>query len=200
MKHLLALSRAIDAINERIGQWVYWLVLATVLISAANATVRKLFSYSSNSFLEIQWYLFSAIFLFCAGYTLKHNEHVRIDIITSRFSARVRAAIDIFGTLFFLMPLALLIVYLSWPVFVEAYTRGEVSTNAGGLVIWPARLLIPVGFALLLAQGVSELIKRIAFLCGLIPDPHEKIVVKSAEDELAEEIRGRQQTLPSARP
>lgn len=200
MKPLLALSRVIDAVNERIGQWVYWLVLFTVLISAANATVRKLFNYSSNSFLEIQWYLFSAIFLFCAGYTLKHNEHVRIDIITSRFSARVRAAIDIFGTLFFLMPLALLIVYLSWPVFIEAYTRGEVSTNAGGLIIWPARLLIPVGFALLLAQGVSELIKRVAFLCGLIPDPHEKIVVKSAEDELAEEIRSRRQTLPGAQP
>lgn len=200
MKPLLALSRVIDAVNERIGQWVYWLVLFTVLISAANATVRKLFNYSSNSFLEIQWYLFSAVFLFCAGYTLKHNEHVRIDIVTSRFSARVRAAIDIFGTVFFLMPLTLLIVYLSWPVFVEAYTRGEVSTNAGGLIIWPARLLIPVGFALLLAQGISELIKRIAFLCGLIPDPHEKIVVKSAEDELAEEIRGRQQTLPGAQP
>lgn len=200
MKPLLALSRTIDAINERIGQWVYWLVLVTVLISAANATVRKLFNYSSNSFLEIQWYLFSAIFLFCAGYTLKHNEHVRIDIITSRFSARVRAAIDIFGTLFFLMPLAVLILYLSWPVFVEAYTRGEVSTNAGGLIIWPARLLIPIGFALLLAQGVSELIKRVAFLYGLIPDPNEKIVLKSAEDELAEEIRGRQQTLPGAQP
>jgi len=189
LKSLLALSRAIDALNERIGQWVYWLVLATVLISAANATVRKLFNYSSNSFLEIQWYLFSMIFLFCAGYTLKHNEHVRIDIITSRFSARVRAGIDIFGTLFFLMPMALLIVYLSWPVFVEAYTRNEVSTNAGGLIIWPARLMMPVGFALLLAQGLSELIKRIAFLCGLIPDPNEKIVAKTVEEELAEDIR-----------
>jgi TRAP-type mannitol/chloroaromatic compound transport system permease small subunit len=188
LKALLALSRAIDAMSERIGRCVYWLVLATVLISAANATVRKLFNYSSNSFLEIQWYLFSAIFLFCAGYTLKHNEHVRIDIITSRFSAKVRAGIDIFGTLFFLLPMAGLILWLSWPIFVDTYTRNEVSTNAGGLTIWPARLMVPVGFFLLIAQAVSELIKRIAFLQDLIPDPSEKIVTKTAEEELAEEI------------
>ncbi len=188
MKALLAISRAIDALNERIGQSVYWLVLATVLISAANATVRKVFNYSSNSFLEIQWYLFSMIFLFCAGYTLKHNEHVRIDIITSRFSPHVRAGIDIFGTLFFLLPMAGLIAWLSWPVFVDAYTRNEVSTNAGGLIIWPARLMVPAGFALLIAQAIAELIKRLAFLQGLIPDPNEKIVAKTAEEELAEEI------------
>lgn len=188
MKALLVLSRLIDAISERVGHLVYWLVLATVLISAGNATVRKLFSYSSNSFLEIQWYLFSMVFLFCAGYTLKHNEHVRIDIITSHFSARVRAGIDIFGTLFFLLPMAVLVMWLSWPVFVEAYTRNEVSTNAGGLIIWPARLMVPVGFFLLIVQGCSELIKRAAFLLGLIPDPAEKIVAKTAEEELAEEI------------
>lgn len=188
MKALLALSRLIDAISERIGQAVYWLVLVTVLISAANATVRKLFNYSSNSFLEIQWYLFSMIFLFCAGYTLKHNEHVRIDIITARFSAKVRAAIDIFGTLFFLLPMAGLILWLAWPLFVDAYTRNEVSTNAGGLIIWPARLMIPVGFFLLFLQGLSELVKRIAFLQDLIPDPNEKIVIKTPEEELAEEI------------
>lgn len=188
MKALLALSRTIDAMSERIGRAVCWLVLATVLISAANATVRKLFNYSSNSFLEIQWYLFSMIFLFCAGYTLKHNEHVRIDIITSRFSAKVRAGIDIFGTLFFLMPMAVLIMWLSWPLFVDAYTRNEVSTNAGGLIIWPARLMIPAGFFLLIAQALSELIKRIAFLRDLIPDPNEKVVTKTAEEELAEEI------------
>ena len=188
MKALLALSRAVDAMSERIGQAIYWLVLATVLISAANATVRKLFNYSSNSFLEIQWYLFSAIFLFCAGYTLKHNEHVRIDIITSRFSAKVRAGIDIFGTLFFLLPMAGLIMWLSWPLFMDAYTRNEVSTNAGGLTIWPARLMVPVGFFLLIGQGVSELIKRVAFLQDLIPDPNEKFVTKTAEEELAEEI------------
>jgi len=188
LKALLVLSRLIDAISERVGHLVYWLVLATVLISAGNATVRKLFSYSSNSFLEIQWYLFSMVFLFCAGYTLKHNEHVRIDIITSHFSARVRAGIDIFGTLFFLLPMAVLVMWLSWPVFVEAYTRNEVSTNAGGLIIWPARLMVPVGFFLLIVQGCSELIKRAAFLLGLIPDPAEKIVAKTAEEELAEEI------------
>ncbi len=192
MNALLAVSRAIDRLNERIGHLVYWLVLAAVLISAANAVVRKAFNYSSNSFLEIQWYLFSLIFLFCAGYTLKHNEHVRIDIITSRLSARARASIDIFGTLFFLLPMALLIMWLSWPVFVDAYTRHEVSTNAGGLIIWPARLMVPIGFLLLILQGLSELIKRIAFLKGLIPDPGEKIVTRTAEEELAEEIlRGR---------
>jgi TRAP-type mannitol/chloroaromatic compound transport system permease small subunit len=174
--------------SERIGHTVYWLVLAAVLISAANATVRKAFNYSSNSFLEIQWYLFSLIFLMCAGYTLKHNEHVRIDIITSRLSARARASIDIFGTLFFLLPMATLIMWLSWPVFVDAYVRHEVSTNAGGLIIWPARLMVPVGFFLLILQALSELIKRIAFLRGMIPDPSEKIVTKTAEEELAEEI------------
>ena len=163
-------------------------MLVAVLISAANAVVRKAFNYSSNSFLEIQWYLFSMIFLFCAGYTLKHNEHVRIDIITGRMSARARAMIDIFGTLFFLLPMAILIMCLSWPVFVDAWTRNEVSTNAGGLIIWPARLMVPIGFFLLIVQALSELIKRIAFLKGLVPDPGEKHVVKTAEEELAEEI------------
>ena len=188
MNALLALSSLVDRVTERIGHWIYWLVLAAVLISAANAVVRKAFNFSSNSFLEIQWYLFSAIFLFLAGYTLKNNEHVRIDIITGRFSARVRAMIDIFGTLFFLLPMAFLIMWLSWPVFVDAYVRNEVSTNAGGLIIWPARLLVPVGFFLLIVQALSELIKRIAFLKGLIPDPSEKIVEKTAEELLAEEI------------
>ena len=188
MNALLVLSRFIDGVTERIGRSVYWLVLAAVLISAANASVRKAFNYSSNSFLEIQWYLFSLIFLLCAGYTLKHNEHVRIDIITSRLTARARAWIDIFGTLFFLLPMAFLIMGLSWPVFMDAYTRHEVSTNAGGLIIWPARLMVPVGFFLLIVQAIAELIKRIAFLRGMIPDPGEKIVTKTAEEELAEEI------------
>jgi TRAP-type mannitol/chloroaromatic compound transport system permease small subunit len=171
LKFLLALSRTFDTISERVGRSVYWLVLVTVLISAANAVVRKLFNYSSNAFLEIQWYLFSLIFLFCAGYTLKHNEHVRIDIITSRFSPRVRAWIDIFGTLFFLLPVAILIVWLAWPWFVDAYVRQEVSTNAGGLIIWPARAFLLGGFILLIAQGISEIIKKIAVMRGLIPDP-----------------------------
>jgi TRAP-type mannitol/chloroaromatic compound transport system permease small subunit len=185
---LLAFSRLVDRATERLGQTIYWLVLAAVLISAANAVVRKAFNYSSNSFLEIQWYLFSMIFLFCAGYTLKHNDHVRIDVITGRLSARTRAAIDIFGTLFFLLPMAILIMWLSWPVFVDAYSRNEVSTNAGGLIIWPARLMVPVGFSLLILQALSELIKRLAFLKGLVPDPSEKIVEKTAEELLAEEI------------
>jgi len=185
---LLSLSRAIDRMTDRLGHGIYWLVLAAVLISAANATVRKLFNYSSNSFLEIQWYLFSAIFLFLAGYTLLNNEHVRIDIVTGRMSPRVRAWIDIFGTLFFLLPMAIMIMYLSWPIFVDTYERHEISGNAGGLIIWPARLLVPVGFFLLIVQALSELIKRVAFLQGMIPDPSEKHVAKTAEEELAEEI------------
>ncbi len=174
--------------TDRIGHAVYWLVLAAVLISAANATVRKAFNYSSNSFLEIQWYLFSAIFLLLAGYTLMNNEHVRIDIVTGRLSPRTRAGIDIFGTLLFLLPMSILIMWLSWPVFVDAYQRNEVSTNAGGLIIWPARLLVPVGFFLLIVQALSELIKRIAFLKGMISDPNERHVEKTPEEELAEEI------------
>ena len=188
MSFLLSVSRMIDRLSERVGHLFYWLILATVLISAANAVVRKTLNVSSNSFLEIQWYLFSAIFLFLAGYTLMRNEHVRIDVVAHRLSKRTQAWIDIIGTVFFLFPMAFLLMWLSWPVFVDAYERNEISTNAGGLVIWPARLLVPIGFALLLAQGVSELIKRVAFLRGLIPDPSEKHVEKTAEAELAEEI------------
>lgn len=188
MKSLLALSGWMDRVSERIGHTIYWLVLAAVLISCINAVVRKAFNWSSNSLLEIQWYLFSAIFLFCAGYTLLKNQHVRIDVISGRLSKRTQAWIDIFGTLFFLLPMAILIMYLSWPVFVQAYERHEVSTNAGGLIIWPARLMVPIGFLLLAAQGISELVKRVAFLQGLIPDPSEKQHEKSAEELLAEEI------------
>jgi TRAP-type mannitol/chloroaromatic compound transport system permease small subunit len=188
MDALLALSRAIDWLNERVGRIVYWLVLVAVLISAANAVVRKAFNVSSNSFLEIQWYLFSAIFLFCAGYTLLHNRHVRIDVIAGRLSPKAQAWIDVFGTVFFLMPMSLIIMWLSWPVFIMALERHEVSTNTGGLIIWPARLLVPIGFFLLIIQGVSELIKRVAFLKGMIPDPAQKEHEKTAEEELAEEI------------
>jgi TRAP-type mannitol/chloroaromatic compound transport system permease small subunit len=185
---LLSVSRIIDRMSERIGHAFYWLVLVTVLISAANAVVRKAFNVSSNSFLEIQWYLFSAIFLFLAGYTLLRNDHVRIDVIAGRLSRKAQAWIDILGTVFFLFPMAFLLMWLAWPVFIDAYVRHEVSTNAGGLIIWPARLLVPIGFLLLLIQGVSELIKRIAFLRDLIPDPSEKHVEKTAEEELAAEI------------
>jgi TRAP-type mannitol/chloroaromatic compound transport system permease small subunit len=185
---LLALSRAIDALTERVGRLVYWLILVVVLISAANATVRKLFNYSSNAYLEIQWYLFSVIFLFGAGYTFLRNEHVRIDIVTGRMSRRVHNWIDVIGIVFFLFPMSLIIMWLSWPLFVDSFVRHEVSTNAGGLIIWPARLMVPVGFALLIVQAISELIKRVAFLAGRIPDPLEKHHGKSAEEELAEEI------------
>ena len=189
MKLSLGLSRAIDAINDRVGKLTYWLILVAVLISTANALARYSLDLSSNAWLEIQWYLFSAVFLFCAGYTLLHNQHVRIDIISSRFSKRVQAWIDIFGTVFFLLPMAILILWLSWPVFVDAFRSNEVSSNAGGLAVWPARLMLPLGFLLLVLQGVSELIKRIAFLRGLIPDPSEKDAGPSAEEQLAETLR-----------
>ena len=188
MKPWLALSGAIDAFTERIGRFVYWLILVVVVISAANAVVRKAFNYSSNAYLEIQWYLFSAVFLLGAGYTLMRNEHVRIDIISGRLSARTQNWIDVIGIVFFLFPMAIVIGWLSWPLLLDSFTRHEVSTNAGGLIIWPARLLVPVGFALLILQGISELIKRIAFLRGLIPNPLERHQAKSAEEELAEEI------------
>jgi TRAP-type mannitol/chloroaromatic compound transport system permease small subunit len=148
-----------------------------------------MFNVSSNAWLEIQWYLFSAVFLFCAGYTLLNNQHVRIDVIAGRLSKRAQAWIDIFGTVFFLLPMALVIMWLSWPVFVDAFQRNEVSTNAGGLIVWPARLMLPIGFFLLIAQGLSELIKRVAFLRGAIPDPTEKPEELSPEEQLAEEIR-----------
>lgn len=174
MKTLLSLSRLIDALNERVGRLVYWLVLAAVLVSAGNATVRYAFNLSSNAWLEIQWYLFAAVFLLCAGYTLLHNEHIRIDVVAGRLSKRAQTWIDIVGCVFFLLPMALVIMWLAWPVFMDAYTHHEISGDAGGLVRWPVKLLMPAGFFLLALQGLSELIKRIAFLLGLIPDPVEK--------------------------
>jgi len=189
VKLLLKLSGLIDALNERVGRLSYWLILVMVLISAGNATMRYAFDKSSNAWLEIQWYLFSAVFLFGAGYTLLHNQHVRIDVISSHLSKRTRAWIDLLGTLFFLLPMAIVIMWLSWPVFVESYRIHEVSTNAGGLIIWPARLMVPVGFFLLVLQGISELIKRIAFLRDLIPDPTEKDEGPSLEEQLAEALR-----------
>ena len=189
MKVLLGLSRAIDALNEQIGKLTYWLILAAVLISTGNAIVRYTLNTSSNAWLEIQWYLFSFVFLFCAGYTLLHNQHVRIDVITARFSGRTRAWIDILGTLFFLLPMAVAIMWLSWPVFTDAYRSKEISANAGGLLIWPGRLMLPLGFFLLVLQGFSELIKRVAFLRGLIPDPAEKDEGPTDEELLAAELR-----------
>jgi TRAP-type mannitol/chloroaromatic compound transport system permease small subunit len=169
MRSMLALAHMIDALNERVGRAVAWLVLVAVLLSTGNAISRYALSLSSNAWLEIQWYLFSAIFLLAAGYTLRHGGHVRIDILYGRYSPRTRAWIDIFGGLFFLMPMAVLILYLSWPVFVQSYSGHEISGDAGGLVRWPVKLLMPVGFALLVLQGLSQIVKRVAFLRGEAP-------------------------------
>jgi TRAP-type mannitol/chloroaromatic compound transport system permease small subunit len=188
MSALLKLSRLIDALSSLLGRGAYWLVLLAVLISAGNAVMRKAFDMSSNAYLEIQWYLFSVIFLLCAGYTLLKNEHVRIDIVTGRFSAQTRAWIDIFGLVFFLFPTCYLFIDLGWPFVQTSFHQGEMSANPGGLIRWPVKLMVPVGFTLLALQGLSELIKRIAFLRGLIPDPLEKKQEKTAEQLLAEEI------------
>ena len=174
MQILLRISRAIDALNARIGQALIWLVLVMALVSAGNAAFRYLFNLSSNAWLELQWYLFSAVFLLCAGYTLLNDEHIRIDVVSSHLSRRAQIWIDIFGTLFFLLPVSIFIMWLSWPVFMNAWTSQEISGNAGGLIRWPVRLLVPLGFFLLSLQGISEFIKRVAYLRGLIPDPGDK--------------------------
>jgi TRAP-type mannitol/chloroaromatic compound transport system permease small subunit len=188
VKALLAVSRAIDRLNQLIGRSMLWLVLAAVLISAANAIVRKAFDFSSNAFLETQWYLFSAIFLLCSPYTLLRNEHIRIDVLAGRLSNRTQTWIDVLGTVLFLLPMATMITYLSWIVFVRSWNINEVSTNAGGLVVWPARLLVPVGFFLLVLQGISQLIKLVAHLTGAGPDPNEKHDPIETEKALAEAI------------
>ena len=188
MNALLGLSRSIDRLNQFVGKWVAWLVLAAVVVSSVNAVVRKAFNMSSNSLLEIQWYFFSAVFLLCSGYTLLRNEHVKIDVVLHMWTKRKQIWIDIIGIVFFLFPFVLSVIYLSWPLFVTAFQTGEMSQNAGGLVRWPVYSLVPVGFALLFIQGISELIKRFAYLKGLIDDPTIKKQTKSAEQELAEEI------------
>ena len=189
MNALLQWSRWVDALNRAIGKITIWLVLITTLISAGNAIVRKIFDSSSNALLEIQWYLFAAVFLLGAGYGLLNNAHVRIDFLASRLSARTRNWIDVGGIVLALIPFCVLSIALSWPMFMQAYTSGEMSSNAGGLIRWPVYAMIPLGFGLLLLQGVSELIKRVAFLKGLIEDPTVKKVEKTAEEELAEAIR-----------
>ena len=171
MKFLLKMSGLVDALNRRVGQVIMWLILAAILISGGNAVARKAFSTSSNAFLEAQWYLFAAVFLLGAGFTFLKNAHVRIDFVSSRLSARARSWIDIFGIIFILAPMCWILIDLSWPLFAKAWQSGEVSMNYGGLIRWPVYLLIPLGMALLLVQGVSELIKRFAFLRSLIPDP-----------------------------
>lgn len=188
MNGLLVVSRSIDRMSEFVGRWVAWLILASVVVSATNAIIRKAFNMSSNAFLEIQWYFFSAVFLLCAGYTLLRNEHVKIDVVLHMWRKRTQIWIDIIGIVFFLFPFAISVVYLSWPLFVTAYQTGEMSQNAGGLIRWPVYILVPIGFSLLIIQGVSELIKRFAFLQGLIEDPTVRKQRKTAEQELAEEI------------
>lgn len=189
MNILLKLSHLIDAMNEKLGRWAQWLILAAVLISTGNAIVRKAFNYSSNGLLEIQWYLFSGVFLFGAAYTLMHNEHVRIDVISGRFSKRTQTWIEVFGTVFFLLPMTLMILWLSVPFALHSMQSGEMSVNAGGLILWPVKMLLPIGFTLLTLQGISELVKRLAFLQGLIPDPTEKHDFPTAEENLIEEIK-----------
>jgi TRAP-type mannitol/chloroaromatic compound transport system permease small subunit len=192
MQGLLKLSGLIDGMNERIGKAATWLVLVIVVISAGNAVMRFSIDWSSNGFLEIQWYLFSAIFLLCAAYVLLKNEHIRIDVIAGRLSPRAQNWIDVFGILVFMLPMVLMTLYLSWPVFMNAWTSGEGSPNPGGLIRWPVRLLMPVGFFLLTLQGLSELIKRIAFLTGKGPNPLDHVKGPTAEEELAEAIKKHQ--------
>lgn len=192
MNFLLQFSRLVDGLSERVGRAMIWLVLIVVVVSACNAVMRYSIDWSSNSLLEIQWYLFSAIFLLSAGYVLLNNEHIRIDIIAGRLSARAQNWIDVFGILVFMLPMVMLLTYLSWPVFTLAWSSSEMSPNPGGLIRWPVRLLMPVGFLLLTLQGLSELIKRIAFLTGKGPNPLVKEKKLSAEEELAAEIKKHQ--------
>lgn len=188
MTLLLSLSHQIDRFNDLIGRLVRWLVLAAVLISAGNAIVRKVFNTSSNGLLEIQWYLFAGVFMLGAGYAFLRNVHVRIDFVSSKLSKRTNAIIDAAGIVVFLIPLCLILIKLSWPFFYNALMTGEMSSNAGGLIRWPVLLLIPLGFAILLAQAFSELIKRIAYLRGVIPEPISVEAGKSDEELLAEEL------------
>jgi len=189
---LLKLSSAIDWINEHIGKLIMWLVLGSVLISAGNAIVRKIFDTSSNSLLEIQWYLFAGVFMLGAGYVFLRNAHVRIDFVAARLSARTNAIIDTIGIIAVLIPFTLLMISLSWPVFHNAYVSKEMSQNAGGLIRWPVYFLMPAGFALLLLQAVSELIKRVAFLNGTTAHPFSHVDEKSEAELLAEEMAARE--------
>jgi TRAP-type mannitol/chloroaromatic compound transport system permease small subunit len=186
---LLKFSRAVDWLNTQVGKYAIWLILASTVVSGVNAIVRKLFNMSSNAYLEVQWYFFAASFLLAAGYTLLNNEHVRIDVLSSRLSKRGQIWVDIIGFSFFLTPICLAVLWYGVPFFLQGYASNEMSSNAGGLIRWPVYAMMPLGFTLLLLQGWSELIKRIAFLQGLIDDPTLKRVEKTAEEELAESIR-----------
>jgi TRAP-type mannitol/chloroaromatic compound transport system permease small subunit len=186
MNFLLSLSKRIDQLSEFVGRWVAWLVLASVLISAANAVSRKAFNLSSNAFLEIQWYLFAAVFMLAAGYTLMRQEHVKIDVVSGRFSKRTQIKIEIIGICLFLLPFVYYVTKLSMPLVINAYVTQEMSSNAGGLIRWPVFAMLPLGLLFLGIQAISELIKRIAFLQGLIPDPSKKQGAKTPEEEFAE--------------
>ncbi len=199
MGALLKLAGLIDRANEWVGKMVGWLVLAAVLISAGNAIMRKAFDISSNAYLEIQWYLFAAVFMLGSGYVFLRNAHVRIDFIATKLSRRTNAIIDAMGIVLFIIPLCLILIYLSWPVFERAWVSGEMSQNAGGLIRWPVLLLIPAGFAILLLQCLSELIKRIAFLRGQRAHPftefEDELEEQKFTEALAEEAARREQAL-----
>ncbi len=188
MSALLSLSRLIDAISLGIGKLIGWLILAATVISAVNAVLRKAFSIGSNSALEIQWYLFAAVFMLGVGYVMLKNDHVRIDFISSRFSKRTNAIIDVIGMVVFTIPLAWIMIDLAWPYFMRTYESSEMSQNAGGLIRWPVIALIPLGFGILLMQTLSELIKRIGFLTGHRDQPFSGEQDKTAEEMLAEEM------------
>jgi TRAP-type mannitol/chloroaromatic compound transport system permease small subunit len=188
VRALLGVSRAIDVFNEWVGRVVMWLVLAAVLISAGNAIVRKAFNIGSNAFLEIQWYLFAAVFMLGVGYVMLKNAHVRIDFIANRLSKRTNAIIDALGIVIFTIPLSWIMIDLGWPLFQRAWESGEMSQNAGGLIRWPVLLLVPLGFAILLMQSLSELIKRVAFLTGHRAEPFSEDVDHTDPEELAKEM------------
>ncbi|CAN5248870.1 TRAP transporter small permease subunit [soil metagenome] len=191
MQSLLKLSRAIDWLNAQVGKYAIWIILASTAISAINAVVRKVFNTSSNAYLEVQWYLFAWSFLVAAGFTLLNREHVRIDVLSSRLPKRTQIWIDIVGFAFFLTPLCIVVLNYTVPMVIQQYQSGEMSGNPGGLIRWPVWLALPVGFTLLMLQGWSELIKRVAFLKGQGPDPTLKLGEKTAEEELAEVLRER---------
>ncbi|WP_323017539.1 TRAP transporter small permease subunit [Castellaniella sp.] len=198
MRIPLKIAGWIDALNTWVGRAVTWLVLIVAVISAGNAVMRKVFSLSSNAWLELQWYLFGAIFLLAAGYTFLRNEHVRVDVLSQRLSERVQVYIEIFGVVFFLMPAACLVLWLSIPFFWESYILHELSSNTEGLIRWPAKLLIPVGFALLILAGVSHLIKCVGFLRGACANPMRVSDGKSDEEALVEDILAQQRAGQSA--
>jgi TRAP-type mannitol/chloroaromatic compound transport system permease small subunit len=185
---LLKLSALIDKFNELIGKLTMWLVLAAVIISAGNATLRKAFNIGSNAWLEIQWYLFAGVFMLGVGYVMLKNAHVRIDFISSKLSKRTNAIIDSIGIVIFTIPLAIIMIDYAWPVFMRALNTNEMSQNAGGLIRWPVWALLPAGFGILLLQAASELIKRIAFLTGHRSEPFSDAEGRSDEELLAEEL------------